>query len=140
MEIAALAALAAAGIWGFPFAGFGIAAIGIALSVPAGDAFHFAELLESFRCSDACDNARGWESTTDAWQWTALWIAASAGRITLWLSVALAFAAGAMGFLLRARAAARWVHLAAAVGMAITLACWGAFTFLVAGFGDRYGI
>ncbi len=45
MEIAAFFAIASAGIWGFPFAGLGMAALGIALSVPANHALDYAENL-----------------------------------------------------------------------------------------------
>jgi hypothetical protein len=45
-----------------------------------------------------------------------------------------------MGAFPRTRAAARWVHLLAAVAMAIAVASFGAFTIFVATFGDQYGI
>jgi hypothetical protein len=140
MEIAAFFVVAAAAIWGFPFAGFGMAAIGVALSVAAKDALDYAELLHLFRCSDVCDNNGDWQSTFDAWQWDALWVTALMGTITLWVSVAVAVAAAGMGAFPRTRAAARRVHLLAAVAMVIAVASFGAFTIFVAPFGDQYGI
>jgi hypothetical protein len=140
MEIAAFFVVAAAAIWGFRFAGFGMAAIGVALSVPAKDALDYAEILHLFRCSNVCDNGANWQSRFDAWQWDALWVTALTGAITLWVSVAVAAAAAGMGAFPRTRAAARWVHLLAAVAMAIAVASFGAFTIFVAPFGDQYGI
>jgi hypothetical protein len=140
MEITAFFALAAAGIWGFPFAGFGMAALAAALLVPAMDARDYAEILHLFRCDESCDVSRGWSSTEDAWQWDGLWIAAVVGIVTLWISVALGVAAGAIGVLPRARRIARRAHLVATVPMAIATASFGVFTLIVSPFGDRYGI
>jgi hypothetical protein len=140
MEIAAFFAIAAAGIWGFPLAGFGMAALAAALLVPALDARDFAENLHLFRCSDACRDGGGWPFTRDAWQWNALWIAAVVGIITLWASVALGIAAGALGVLPRMRRVTRRAHFAAAVPMAIAVTSFGVLTILLAPFGDRYGI
>jgi hypothetical protein len=118
-----------------------MAAIGVALSVPAKDALDYAELLHLFRCSDVCDNNdANWQSTFDAWQWDALWVTALTGTITLWVSVAVAVAATGMGAFARTRAAARRVHLLAAAAMAIAVASFGAFTIFVAPFGNQYGI
>jgi hypothetical protein len=140
MEIAAFFVLAAAGIGGFRFAGFGMAALGVALAVPAMDALDYADNLHLFRCDGACTNRGGWQFTEDAWQWDALWITALAGTITLWLSVVVAVAAGGTGAFRRVRLAARHVHVVAAVAMAIAVASFGAFTLIVAPLGDQYGI
>jgi len=140
MEIVGFFALAVAGIWGFPFAAFGMAALGIALGIPADDAHTYAEFLEALRCDESCGSGGGWQFTKDAWQWTALGATASAGITTLWLSVALAVIAGAMGAVPRVRHAARRLHLLAAVAMAIAVASFGMFTIIVAPLGDRYGI
>jgi hypothetical protein len=114
--------------------------IGIALAVPAMDALDYADNLHLFRCDEACTNHGGWQFTDDAWQWNALWVTALAGTITLWLSVALAVAAGGTGAFRRVRAAARHVHLIAAVAMAGAIASFGGFTLIVAPLGDQYGI
>ena len=140
MEIAAFFVLAAAGICGFPFAEFGMAALGVALAVPAMDALDYADNLHLFRCDGACSNRGGWQFTEDAWQWRALWITALAGTITLWLAVALAVAAGGTGAFPRVRAAARRIHLIAGGAMAIAVASFAAFTLIVAPLGDQYGI
>jgi hypothetical protein len=57
MEIIAFFALAAAGISGFRSAGFGMAALGVALLVPAMDALDYADHLHLFRCDEACGNS-----------------------------------------------------------------------------------
>src|SRR4051794_33962636 len=103
MEIAAFFAIAAAGIWGFPYAGLGMAAVGVALAVPAMQALDYAEIFHMFRCDEACDGQRGWASTDDAWQWTALWTTALVGTIAVWASVALGIGAAATGVSPKAR-------------------------------------
>ena len=140
MEIAAFFAIAAAGIWGFPYAGVGMAAVGLALSVPAKDALDYAEIFHMFRCDESCDGTRGWASTEDAWQWTALWTTALVGTIAVWVSVAAGIGAAATGVSPRIRRFGRRVHLVAAIPMAIAVVSFGAFTLIVAPFGDQYGI
>ena len=140
MEIAAFFALAAAGISGFRFAGFGMGALAVALLVPAMDARDYAEILHLLRCDESCDGSRGWYSTEDAWQWDGLWIAAVVGIVTLWISVALGVAAGVIGVLPRARRISRRAYFVAAVPMAVAVASFGVFTLIVSPFGDRYGI
>jgi hypothetical protein len=140
LEIAAFFAIAAAGIWGFPFAGFGMAALAAALLVPAMDARDYAEILHLFRCDEACANRGGWQFTGDAWQWDGLWITAVAGMVTLWITVALGVAAGATGAFPRAKTVARRLHLLTAVAMAVAVASFGVFTIIVAPLGDQYGI
>jgi hypothetical protein len=140
MEIIAFFALAAAGISGFRSAGFGMAALGVALLVPAMDALDYADHLHLFRCDEACGNSGGWQFTRDAWQWSALWVTASAGKVTLWVTVALSLAAVGTAAFRRIRPAARRVYLLATVAMALAVASFGAFTLIVAPLGDQYGI
>jgi hypothetical protein len=140
MEVAAFFAIAAAGMWGFPYAGVGMAAVALALSVPAMEAHDYAHIFHLFRCDEACDGQRGWASTEDAWQWTALWTTALVGTVAVWASVALGVGAAATGLYPRTRRFARRAHLVAAIPMAIAVASFGAFTIFVAPFGDAYGI
>jgi hypothetical protein len=141
IAIAAFLALGVAGMFGVPFAGLAMAAIGVLLGLDALRALDYAGLAHEFRCDESCNPARGgWQFTQDARQWNDLWIAAVAGTVAVWLSVALAAIAGAAPLLPAVRRAARPLYLLTMLAMAITLAAFGAFTVLVAPFGDRYGI
>jgi hypothetical protein len=142
LAIVAFFGLAIAGVRGVPFVGLAMAAIGVFLGLEALRALDYAKPMHEFHCDESCYDGPGqpWWRSLDAWQWSALWIAAVAGTVAVWLSVPTAALAGVARLWPRVHRAGGRVYVPAIAAMTLAVVSYGAFTLIVAPLGDRYGI